>query len=250
MSRYFSKIGVWLFMLTVAWYLAGNFLLNNVKKEQLSHAQSIHVTKQQADIGSNNRAVIRTQDTDARGVEIDLIFDPAATQAMISNENMQLGASAQFIDGVFNITIGKGVATRGGYPRGKTEIRLPATVSKVEFFGVSNVRISGSFPAQSTELTVEFLNSASRVTVNELLVSRLKLVSGCQSPAQENDCSLNLDFNGQIQVAKLEMTMQHGSLNYSGIGVPQETLLNAGSDVIVTGRRDFLQSLRFGSGKR
>lgn len=250
MSRHFSKIGVWLFILTVAWYLTGNFLLNNVKKEQISYAQSIHVTKQQADIGSNNRAVIRSLDTDARGVEIDLIFDPAATQATISNENMELAASTQFIDGVFNITIGKGVTTRGGYSPRKTEIHLPATVNKVEISGVGNVRISGSLPAPSTELAVEFSDGASHVTTNELLVNRLKLVSACRNPVKENDCSLNLDFNGQIKIGKLEVTMQHGSLNYSGIGVPQETLLNTGGDVLVTGRRDFLQSLRFSSGSR
>ena len=250
MSRHFSKIGVWLFVLAVAWYLAANFMLKNVEKEQASHVKSTHVAKQLADIGNHDRAVIRTVDADMRGVQFDLVFDPGAKQATVINENVGLAVSTQFIDGVFNIGIGKEVAARDIYSGGRTTIRLPATVSKVEISGVNSVQVSGSLPAPSAELTLEFRNGVALVTIFDLLVNRLKLASACPNESNENQCSPGFSISGQLRVGTLEVAMQRGSLNHSGIGVPQETLLDIGSDVVITGRRDFLQSFRFGSGTR
>ncbi|WP_162042756.1 hypothetical protein [Undibacterium sp. YM2] len=247
MSHHSLKVGVWLFVFTVLWYLTGNFFLKNVEKGQVSFDKSAHVARQQTVIGSGSRAVIRALSTEVRGMQLQLVFDPAATQATLSNENRLVDASAQLIDGVFNIAISKEVAVRGGHLPGKIEIRLPSTVSKVDFFDVNDIQISGSLPEPSAELVLEFWGNGSRVLSEQLQVNHLKLMSGCKTLAKENYCSLNATFNGQIQLGKLEVNMQHGILVFSASTAPQQTLLNVGNDVIVTGRRDFLRSLSFSS---
>ncbi|MFZ6778742.1 hypothetical protein ACO0LD_18115 [Undibacterium sp. Ji83W] len=250
MTRYFSKVGVWIFIFAVAWYLAGNYFLDRLKKEQVAYAESMHVKEQHADIGSNSRAVIRALGDDFRVSHIKLVFDPAASQASINNEDMQVAASTQFVDGVFNITFSKAVAPMDHHKKMITEIRLPSSVNKVEIAGIDAVEISGSLPAPAAELVLENLGCTAKINIEQLQVNRLKLVASCQIPPKNECCSTQFNLSEQIQIGKLEVVMQHGSLDYSGSKVPQETLLNVGDNVSITGRREFLQSLRFGNGSR
>ena len=249
-TRHFSKIGFWLFALAFAWYLTGNFLLSNVKKDQIAHAKSLHVTEQRADIGSNSRAVIRAIGEDFYINRITLIFDPTTAQASINNQNMQVAVSTQYVDGVFNINLSKVVAPKDHNSSATTEIRLPSSVSKVDTAGISWVEVSGSLPGTTAELALESADCNTRVDIKQVMVSRLKLVANCQLPPKKECCTTVFNLEEQVQINKLEVTMQYGSLDFSGKVPPQQTVLNIGDNVSIKGRREFLQSLRFGNGSR
>lgn len=248
MSRHFSKVGVWLFMAAFAWYMAGNFLLGNLKKEQIAEAEGKHVKEQHADLGSNKQVVIHAPDNNYYADRITLVFDPATTQASINNENLRLAASTQLVDGVFHINMSKVNVPEYHHRNGQTEIRLPASVNKVSLAGIRDLEISGRLPAPEAELTLEDTDCTSQVKMKQLSVNRLKLVAVCQAPPKKECCASNFNLLEQIQVGTLDVAMLYGSLEFSGQTAPRQTLLNVSDNVQITGRRGFLQSLRFNNG--
>ncbi len=246
--RLLSKIGLWLFILAVAWYFTGNFLLNRIKKERLAQALSMHIAKQQFDIGNSGKLVIRTLDTDNNRGNIHVIFDPLLSQATVNNENLRQSITGQLVDGVFNITIDldKRVSI-DGYSNKDINIRLPASVNKLEFSGPNFAEISGSLPISATELTVELAGCNQQANMQNLTVSQLKLVTSCQNPSSQTCCTSSFRLNNEVRIDKLEVVMQQGSLDFLGNVIPQQTILNISDQVQVSAGRAFFQTARFNS---
>jgi len=249
MARYFSKIGVWLFIISVAWYLSGNFLIDHLKKEKIAYFKNRHVTQQQADIGSNSRVLISAPDDET--MYFTLIFDSTASKVSINNENLQVAASTRLVDGVFNVVLSK-VATPvlEHHSSRKIEIHLPSSVSKVEIAGGSFVDISGRLPAPGAELMLELTDCAGRVDFKEFVVNELKLVAHCKVPPKEKCCTTHVELGEHIDIQKLEVTLPYGDLNFAANVLPQQILLNIGDDVTISARRAFLEKARFPTGPK
>ncbi|PXX34926.1 hypothetical protein [Undibacterium pigrum] len=244
MARYFSKIGVWLFIATVTWYLSGNFLIDHLKKEKVTYYKNKHVAKQQADIGNSGRVLISVPD--GYKAHFALIFDPAISQVSINNENLQVATSMQSGDGVLNVILRKAeIPVIDHDYSSKTEIRLPSTVGKVEIAGGSSVEISGRLPAPAAELVLEISDCRVRTSFKEFVVGRLKLVSICKVPSKEKCCAASFYLAEHISVEKLEVILPYGHLDFSAELLPQQILLNVGNDVTVSARRAFLEKARF-----
>lgn len=248
MSRHFSKVGVWLFVAAFAWYMGGNFLLDNLMKEKIAYAKSNHVRGRYADTGSSNKVVIRALGGDFYVEHIDLIFDATVSQAVIDNEDILIAASTQLSDDVLHVEFREATAPVSSTSSTKILVRLPSTVRQVELAGIHSVNISGSLPATDAELVLKSLDCAPQLTMKQLQVNNLKLIDDCQAPPKQGCCITNFSLSEQIHVGKLEVAMQHGKLEYTSEAIPQQTLLNVSDNVQITGRRDFLQSLRFNNG--
>lgn len=246
MSRHFSKIGLWFFMFAVAWYLTGNFLVDFLKKEKVAYYQSRHVSTQHASLGSGIRVLIHAPDKNLMTTSYALVFDPAATQVSIVNEDMHLATSMQDVDGVLHVNLKNAeLPIADGHSNVKTEIRLPSSVSKVEIVGGSIVDMSGSMPAPAAELMLQVSDCGNTVNMKQFSVNRLHIVANCQVPKDEKCCSSSFYFGEDVQISKLEVRMPQGSLDYSSSAIPQQTLLSVGDAVRIEGQRAFFETARF-----
>ncbi|MFZ6654777.1 hypothetical protein ACO0LH_05965 [Undibacterium sp. TJN19] len=76
-------------------------------------------------------------------------------------------------------------------------------------------------------------------------VSHLKLTSACQMLSKERRQGAGLTLGAGVEIKRLDVTMQQGSLNFSATTIPQQIQLNIGDDVIITGQRAFLKLAQF-----
>ncbi|MFZ6743807.1 hypothetical protein ACO0LC_11310 [Undibacterium sp. JH2W] len=241
--RPLSKLGLWLFVLAIIWYVVGNSLLADLKKAQLAQAKDKQIIEQKFDVGSSGRVVIRKQDADLNFDGISLILDPDASQATIHNEHVRIPIAGKVEDAAFVITVGRGNLPVS-YSSEKIEIRLPASISQIEISGVGSVDLTGRLPVSASTLSLGIATCDARFELQDVAVKQLKLVSSCQA-VQKNCCTSGFELGDKVQVGRLDVAMQYGELNISGDVVPQETLLNVGDEVHITGKRAFFQSARF-----
>ncbi|MFZ6757573.1 hypothetical protein ACO0K9_10140 [Undibacterium sp. Ji50W] len=242
MKRLFSKAGVWLFLAAVVWYVAGNFTLDNINKNNRARAKSQHQAEHHFDIGEQASVVIRTQGNEVHTGGITVIFDPNVSQASVNNENLRLSVNGKTVDGILNITLAS-VETHLYRSFNKFTIHLPSSVKKVAFSGVGTTELSGTLPG--AELSLEIADCQSTVNMTDLKVNHLKLTSTCQMPPKKDWRTNGFVLGDGVQINRLDVSMQRGLLDFFAATIPQQIQLNIGDEVAVSGQREFLKSARF-----
>lgn len=248
MQRLFHRVGPWLFLFAVAWYLAGNYWMKSFEQQRAARATERHVRSQSFDVGVQGSVVIRTSEhMDRFRSAIAIRFDPNATQATVKNENWDVSVNGQLVDGVLQIVLSR--TDRSGYrPANELRVVLPGAVSRVGVEGENSFDISGRLSNPKSTLVLENLQCSSTVTVKGLSVKQLKLLSMCQVSASEKPdecCHARFVIEPGAELEKLEVSMLSGALNFQAYSIPQ-TELNLGDSVEVRARRAFLQAARFG----
>ncbi|PXX34924.1 hypothetical protein [Undibacterium pigrum] len=241
-SRALPKLGVCLFLLAVIWYFAGNSLLKQQKKSQLAHIVSSHKTDQQFSVDGAGKLVLKKSETNFRTDGIRVVFDPDVSQVTVHNGNNGLSVNADFSDGIATIDLGRGVMpARSAF--GGIEIRLPTSISQLEFAGVEGVEISAQVPLPEMDLQLSMKECAQKVNVQSLRVRRLKLASECQGMDKNYLPMFALD--GPIRVNTLEVQMPSGALHVTEDTDAEAALLRLGKNVLLTARTQFFEKARF-----
>lgn len=236
MPRLFRRVGPWLLALAAAWYLAGNYLIQSLEQQSLGRAKSLHKMSQVFDMGKPGTVVISTSGHSfSLGKTVQIRFDPHATQATVNNDNLRVSVRGQLIDGVLQIELNSDDRSRYG-PQGNLNIVLPASTRKLGVAGESSFEISGRFSDPKSSLTLDSMECNSRLELDHLTVSQLKLLSTCNA---------RIALGKQVLLEKLEVSMGRGTLDFSAEAIPK-TDLYLGESVVVTGRRVFLETARFG----
>ncbi|MFZ6875746.1 hypothetical protein ACO0LF_27070 [Undibacterium sp. Di27W] len=246
MSRNFSRTGLWLFMFAVFWYLVANFLLDDLKKEQIARAYGGRLKQEYVSIGSNNKLVIRTTGEDFSVHNVSLVFDPGLTQALIKNENVQIAVNTQMQDGVLTLgMVQADVSVNDRHSSSLIEIRLPSSVNQVEFAGHGTIKISGNFPSTSTELMLKSLSCDASLSIEGLTVAQLNYQVSSKQEENKKTCFPVFDMSAVNRIDKLEVSMSHGRLNVGNKITPKTTVLTLSDDVNVTAQSEFLRAATF-----
>jgi len=222
MKPQFSKAGVWLFLAAVVWYVAGNFALESMNKNNLALAKSLHQTEHHFDIGKLESVVIRAQNNNVWTGGIKVVFDPNATQASINNENLRLSVNGKMLDGVLNISL-ENIETRQYRQTSEFTVLLPPTLKKVKFSGIDSVTLSGSLPASDAELNLEITDCRSTVNMGNLIVNHLKITSACQTKLKKHWNEEGFVLSDGVQINQLDVSMQFGmlkSVSYTHLTLP------------------------------
>lgn len=236
MSRIFHRCGSWLFVLAIAWYLAGNYLIKTLEQQSLARATSVHARSQAFDVGMPGTVVISTSGHFfSHGKTVQIRFDPDATRATVNNDNLRVSVRGQLIDGVLQIELNNDDRSRYG-SLGNLDIVLPASTRKLGVSGETSFEISGRFSDLRSSLTLDGMECNSRLELDRLTVSQLKLLSTCHA---------RFALGKEVLLEKLEVSMGGGTLNFFADSIPK-TDLYLGESVVVTGRRSFLEAARFG----
>jgi len=246
-SRALPKLGVCLFLLAVIWYFAGNSLLKQQKKSQIAHTVSSHKTDQQFPADGAGKLVLRKSDMSFRTDGIRLVFDAEVSQVTVHNENNALSVNADLSDGVISVNLGQGVMPARS-ALGGIEIRLPTSISQLEFSGVEGVEISGKVPVPDMDLQLSMKDCVQKVTIQDLAVRRLNLASVCSGLNRNYSPVFALD--GKIQVNTLDVRMPYGIFNVAESANAEVIQLKLGKDVLLTARTAFFEKAHFqGSAK-
>lgn len=246
MQRLLHRVGPWLFVLAIAWYLVGNYLIKTLEQQSLARATSLHEKLQAFDVGALGTVVIHVSGEShfLRGIQIR--FDPGAEQAVVRNENLTVSVNGQTVDGALHITVHGAVRNRHE-SWGKLSLVLPEKTHRVGFAGETSFEVSGKFADPKSTLVLETMTCNSKLEVDDLSVNRLKLLSSCQdaSDRPERCCNTSFTVEKGAMVERLEVSMASGVLAFEANSVPQ-TELYLGESVVVSGRRAFLEAAHFG----
>ena len=245
MRRLFSRVGLWLFIVALAWYFGGNALLDYMYNKSVTHARSLHKYNQYFDAGKLTGVVIRAEKGNGYIGTVSLVADPGASQVMVRNENLALSTDAAIADGVLNIALTP-LSRRYHEAFKQVEIRLPPSLNKVGFDGGVSVELSGRLPVSTSELHLEILDCEAGMTLSSFTVNKLRLTATCRRPAEKRCCDARFSLGESVTIDQLDVSMLRGKFTFSSDAVPQRIQLNLGETVEVTGRSAFLQAAKFG----
>ncbi|MES2951311.1 MAG: hypothetical protein V4858_22500 [Pseudomonadota bacterium] len=247
MRRFYFRVGPWLFVAAVAWYLAGNFLIGSLEAKSQARALSLHKTSQDFEIGTQGVVEVHTEGEELNMQTVKIDFQPGASLATVQNENLRVSVRGQLVDGVLHLTVG-GSDRRHYASRKEVSLVLPPSVKRLRFPDAGRFEVTGRVPNPAADLNLEILNCHSEVNVKHLSVHQLTLTSSCQmhveAQAEKRCCNMRFDLDRDVVVSKLDVSMESGSFEFRGNAIPQ-TQLHVGELVEVTGRRAFLQAARF-----
>lgn len=240
MLRRFNRVGPWLLVAAVGWYLAGCFLADHLSSESMGSANKVP-DMDNSTASSVKIEVIGSGDNSYYYPSITLTLNPGISRTTIKNDDAGAVVNTTLLNGELDISVQKH-ASRHGKSSETLSIEIPRNVGTVSFSGNMRVHISGNAP----ELTLVARDQKPMVAIDALSANKLRYVANFNT-AQDHEgreSSFNLDKDAAIR--ELEISMSHGTLDFSARALPAKTMLDLGNDVKVRADAPFLQSAKFG----
>jgi len=247
MLRRSHRIGPWLLLAALFWYVAACFLADNLNKQSLEQGKSSHKAGQDFDIGEGTAVVIRVGELESKSgylPRVQLVFDASFSQATIQNANVGLAVNGALVENTLNISLEK---TKARHNKSVEDlvIHLPVTVNKVSFSGFRKIDVSGSFPAPTANLVLEILEPGPSVTLKRFKVNRLLLAAVFKPTVEKISSDTGFVVDEQVVIADLGVSMTGGTVEFLSRSIPQQTRLDLAEAVKIKADAAFLRTARF-----
>lgn len=244
MQRQFYNAGPWLFLLSVLWYLCGNYLMTPLHAQSRTLAKTRHPNESSMKVGQ--RVVIHGDGKKnmPRTVRLEMIH--GQDLATIRNDDLNLTVQEQMRDGVLHITI-KAVQQQPQYRdfnehvRADFLIQLPASIEYIETDGGVSMEVLARDTMNLAELNLTIGDCAGDMRVSNLKAKRLNLHSLCTANSEYHQRDNTFDLPDNLELDELSVTMISGKLNYAAKEVPKQSWLKLGDAVLLTARSEFLR---------
>jgi hypothetical protein len=250
-GRVLFRLGPWLFIASIAWYLGINTLIERLNKASIAQAERAHKGKQDIEIRGVTTVQFRAEDDLKMQPQLKIIFDSSALRATISHISLGMIVDAKIVNGVLDVTFpiseksDKALGKMSRYENRRVEIRLPSFVNKVGISGIGDVELTGQFQSPSAELAFEIFDSIPEVKVESLVINHLKLSINSLKPWEEADYTEDLILGESNVINNLGVIMSIGKILISSNELPQHIQLELGDKVMINGPSTFFRTAQF-----
>lgn len=248
MKRQFYKAGPWLFLLSVLWYLGGNYLMATLHAQSRALVVSRHPGLSTMKVGRHVVIHGTGLQNMPRTVRIELV--QGRDIATIRNEYLNLTVQEQMRDGVLHITI---KATQEemshndfyGHMPTAFVIQLPASVEHIETDGAVSMEVLVRDVLNISDLNLTIADCTGDMRISNLNAKRLNLNSPCSTESKIKGADNTFDLAADLALDELRVTMGSGKLNYAAKQVPKQSWLKLGDAVVLTAKSEFLRQAHY-----
>jgi hypothetical protein len=244
--RWLRHKGFWMFIASVAWYVAATFLNGEMPgKKMLTEIQ----IEQEFDI--NDASTLRLslgQTCDYSCREMTFVLDPSAKQVKTVEKNIGMKITSQLNSDSLTLKIDKNGMRRSH--QGKSFImHIPLSIRRVEVSGSAMITLSGSNPQPDSTLHLIINNSTTHVATRKLQIHHLQLdflgqrateplLNSSRFSTQKQD-SASFD---EATINNLDIRMLSGAFSYLSANIPQQANLHLGRQVNITATPAFIKN--------
>lgn len=240
MMRSLFKAGPWLFVLAIGWYLGGNYLIHHLRAKNLALAQTRHNNRQQFEI--DKVLMLHVTKDQAIATRLVLVFDQSVNQAVVENNNLELTAQGQLVNGVLTLSLLRQVRQQNPERHesyAEIIVRLPPSVQTVMTDSPDSMTVGGDAPLDVLELVL--LNCGNGMKLGPLEVKQLKLTSRCRQPPDTRYSHGGFELDSTLTSQSLDVSMQWGSLTVAMAKLPQQIRLDLGDAVAIRANSEFVR---------
>lgn len=240
MRRFYHRVGPWMLLFALAWYVAGVYLIKYLDYKRWDLIRSRHINMQTLEIGSIREVRIRSR-IQGRD-EVKFLFDSKVAKLQIENHHPEALVGSRVLADVVELTLEPTVANYSGY--NLITIRAPLSINRIIVEDVwQAVQIGADGSVFLTDLTLVTRNLQGQLSVAGIQVEKLRLEQ--DKALEAGTRAPSIEITAGTVIDELNVAMVRGTFEFTAAAPPRQSWFQVGDSVQISGQKPFLESIRF-----